>query len=84
MANIKNEFSKVALKEIIGNTFPRVKFAIAYGSAVFPQANIKVRQPSMVDLWLVVNNRQQFHLDYMEMNREHYSGLSRWFGASYI
>jgi hypothetical protein len=50
MANIKNEFSKVAL--------PQVKFAVAYGSAVFPQANVKVNQSSMIDLLLVVNDRR--------------------------
>lgn len=61
MQPINKEVTKAALKEVIGKCFPRIRFAVAYGSAVFQQANVKPSGNSMVDLLLVVNSRSQFH-----------------------
>lgn len=84
MRQVNRKPSWASLKEAVGAYLPKVKFAVAYGSAVFQQANVKAKSDGMVDLLLIVNNRQEFHQCNMELNREHYSGPSRWFGPRYI
>lgn len=84
MNPINKEISKQLVTEAVGKCLPRVKFAVAYGSAVFQQANVTQQSKRMIDLLLVVKSRHEFHLQNMQLNKTHYSGLSSWFGPRYI
>lgn len=70
LATIPPMFAKII------SSFPSQYFThcFAYGSGVFKQDGIKTSKP-MIDLIFVVENSNKFHLENLEKNPSHYSGL---------
>ena len=63
-------------------TLPKVRFAVAYGSAVFVQAGVRVSAPRMVDYLLAVDDARAWHAANLRANATHYAGLPAALGAS--
>lgn len=66
--------------ELLLDSFPKVEYAIAYGSGVIQQSdyqykNTKENPMPMVDLILVVDNSIQWHSENVIRNPTHYSPL---------
>lgn len=70
--------STSVLSRLVGH-FPQVRFAAAYGSAVYPAG----RPSSMVDLVFAVDKPFEWHSQNLEQNYTHYSGI-RVLGAKSI
>ncbi|XP_022665545.1 phosphatidate cytidylyltransferase, mitochondrial-like isoform X3 [Varroa destructor] len=62
--------------------FPPTNMALAYGSAVFRQANNE-SPDNMLDVILVVDNPKTFHIENLKRNKSHYS-LARYLGPRFI
>lgn len=80
--------SSLDVYKLILNKFPQkyIKFAFAYGSAVFKQLNNDVQlsnNKSMVDFVFVVDDSIRFHYDNLKQNSSHYSFL-KYAGPYYI
>jgi len=71
--------------ELVGKTFPPVKFAFGYGSAFFQQKNYDYEKHKPIfDVIMVVEDREEWHAENLKLNRNHYGGLSYIFGAGFI
>lgn len=72
---------KLFLKKNISRTFPDkyIKYSFAYGSAVIPQ---KGNVGSMIDIFLIADNLNEFHRENKVMNKEHYSWFSKMVGLN--
>ncbi|CAD8089534.1 unnamed protein product [Paramecium sonneborni] len=72
------------LKQFIQN-LPLSEFCFAYGSAVQPQFNYDyTKSKPMIDLILAVDNVEEWHLQNIQINPTHYSGLSYYLGSRFI
>eukprot|EP00397_Hematodinium_sp_SG-2012_P050368 GEMP01058506.1.p1 GENE.GEMP01058506.1~~GEMP01058506.1.p1 ORF type:complete len:287 (+),score=51.47 GEMP01058506.1:83-943(+) len=64
------------------DSFPPVKNAFAYGSAIFPQSGYAKKQP-MVDLIFIVDDAAKWHAANIARNPSHYSSL-KFFGSQTV
>jgi translocator assembly and maintenance protein 41 len=71
--------------QLILNKFPQkyIKFAFAYGSAVFKQLENEKNSKSMIDFVFVVDDSIKFHDENLKLNWSHYSFL-KYTGPYYI
>ncbi len=71
--NDKNQLRTI-LNSNISKYFPKVMYSFAYGSAVIPQ---KENIGKMVDVFLIVENLEEFHTENLKMNNMHYSTFAK-------
>ena len=65
-------------------SFPRVRWAAAYGSAALLQAGYKKKGGSMIDYVFVVDSSRDWHRENIRENPQHYSWLMKWCGADVV
>ncbi|PVV00565.1 hypothetical protein BB560_005050 [Smittium megazygosporum] len=76
------KYTKENLSKIVNTFNAPIRYAFAYGSAVYPQASYAAKRP-MVDLIFVVSHPEHWHSINMAQNPSHYSFL-KYFGSGAV
>uniref|UniRef100_A0A023F7R1 Phosphatidate cytidylyltransferase, mitochondrial n=1 Tax=Triatoma infestans TaxID=30076 RepID=A0A023F7R1_TRIIF len=65
----------IPIHKKIATYFPQncIKFSFAYGSGVFQQGGVKLDEKPMIDMIFAVDDSENFHIQNLRMNPNHYS-----------
>lgn len=72
------------LEEIVAHFRAPIRYAFAYGSAVFKQAGYTAKDKPMLDFVFAVSHPSHWHSININQNKDHYSLLARMFGSNVI